>query len=452
MILDLNFVYQTLTASAPEHNASVGKISTDSKEDQSNCVFFALRGEHFDGHDFVADVLNKNPLAVVVAQDFALTDKRLIRVNDTLQALGTLAHAWRMAVNPKVFGITGSSGKTTVKEMLSGMLRHHAGDAAVLSTQGNYNNEIGLPLTLLALKPTHRFAVIEMGMNHFGELARLTRIACPDVALVNNAQRVHIGCGFNGVADIARAKSEIYQGLSDRGIACYPCEDEHANVFLQSIGHRRTVRFGLHSGDVYAKEIKLMPLSSQFTLQAGAQSVPVYLPVAGKHNIANAIAAIALAQTAGVSLAECADSLQNFKNIKGRLQEKVGKNGARIIDDTYNANPDSMKAAIDVLAQFASPRILVMGDLGELGDTAPQLHAEVGAYARDAGVDYFFAVGELCQNAAEAFGADARHFMDKETAVLAILPLLQEQTSILVKGSRFMKMEQVVERLVCTGS
>ena len=447
MILDLNFVYQALEHTLPAANAPVVKISTDSRQTQDGCVFFALQGERFDAHDFVADVLAKNPLAVVVRADFALDDARLIKVENTQQALADLAHAWRMAINPKVFGITGSSGKTTVKEMLTCILRFDAGSEKVWATQGNFNNEIGLPLTLLQLTEQHQYAVIEMGMNHFGELSRLTRIACPDVALVNNAQRVHIGCGFDGVADIAKAKSEIYEGLSEAGIGIYPAEDQYAEVFKSAIASKTAISFGLSQGDTFASEIKLAPLSSEFVLHAKGQTQKISLPVAGRHNVSNALAAVSLALQAGISLESCAKALESFQNIKGRLQQKVAQNGAKLIDDTYNANPDSMRSAIDVLVQFPAPRILVMGDLGELGDTAPQLHAEVGDYARVSGVTHFFTLGELSKHAAKSYGASARHFADVDALVAAVRALLNNETTVLVKGSRFMKMERVVEAL-----
>ena len=447
MILDLNFVYQALGQALPATNAPVVKISTDSRQPQDGCIFFALQGERFDAHDFVADVLTKNPLAVVVRADFALDDERLIKVDNTQQALADLARAWRNQMNPKVFGITGSSGKTTVKEMLTCILRFNVGSEKVWATQGNFNNEIGLPLTLLQLTEQHQYAVIEMGMNHFGELSRLTRIACPDVALVNNAQRVHIGCGFDGVADIAKAKSEIYEGLNEQGIGIYLAEDQYAAVFKSAISPRTAVSFGLSQGDIFASEIKLAPLSSEFVLHIKEQTQKISLPVAGRHNISNALAAVSLALQAGISLENCAKALENFQNIKGRLQQKVAQNGAKLIDDTYNANPDSMRSAIDVLVQFPEPRILVMGDLGELGDTAPQLHAEVGEYARLSGVTYFFTLGELSDYAAKSYGASARHFADVDMLVAAVRALLNDKTTVLVKGSRFMKMERVVEAL-----
>ena len=378
--LDLNFICQTLDLPMPSENQPVSRIVTDSRDIQDGDVFFALAGERFDAHDFVEDVLAVGATAVVVSREDCAALKGALKVDDTLAALQKLAKAWRENVNPFVLGITGSSGKTTVKEMLAGVLRHRFSDEAVLATAGNFNNHIGLPLTLLKLNEKHRYAVIEMGMNHFGELSLLTRIASPNVALVNNALRAHVGCGFDGVGDIAKAKSEIYEGLLSDGIALIPCEDANIATFEAATAQLNAQTFGVASGDVHAENIELKPLSCEFDLVRGNERVAVVLPVPGRHNVHNAVAAAALALAAGLSLAEVSDGLKNFSNIKGRLNIKQGIKDATLIDDTYNANPDSMKAAIDVLAAMPAPRIFVMGDMGELGeDEAAAMHAEVGA-------------------------------------------------------------------------
>ena len=332
--------------------------------------------------------------------------------------------------------------------MLAGVLRHRFGDEAVLATAGNFNNHIGLPLTLLKLNEKHRYAVIEMGMNHFGELSLLTRIAGPNVALVNNALRAHVGCGFDGVADIAKAKSEIYEGLLSDGIALIPCEDANIATFEAATAQLNAQTFGVASGDIHAENIELKPLSCEFDLVRGNERVAVVLPVPGRHNVHNAVAAAALALAAGLSLAEVSDGLKNFSNIKGRLNIKQGIKGATLIDDTYNANPDSMKAAIDVLAAMPAPRIFVMGDMGELGeDEAAAMHAEVGAYARDKGIEAAYFVGDNSVEAAETFGADGLWFAAKDPLIQVLSHDLPERATVLVKGSRFMKMEEVVEAL-----
>ncbi|MDO4694155.1 MAG: UDP-N-acetylmuramoyl-tripeptide--D-alanyl-D-alanine ligase [Eikenella sp.] len=448
--LTLDFVCQILKLPLPDgaRAATPVRIITDSRQAQAGDVFFALAGDKHDAHDFVPQVLAAGAYAVVSRADCAALSGSL-KVADTLAALQTLAAAWREAVDPLVFGITGSSGKTTVKEMLAAVLRRHFGDDAVLATEGNFNNHIGLPLTLLQLQPQHRYAVIEMGMNHFGELAALTRIARPDAALVNNALRAHVGCGFDGVADIARAKSEIYQGLPENGIALMPAQDPNVAVFQVAVQGLNSRTFGVDAGDVHAENMVLQPLGSRFDLVSGGERAAVSLPVLGRHNVHNAVAAAALAQTAGLSLAQIAEGLDGFANIKGRLQIKAGLRGSTVLDDTYNANPDSMKAALDVLAQLPPPRVFVMGDMGELGeDEAAAMHAEVGAYACGLGIEAAYFTGCHSAAAAQAFGSPGAWFADKVPLIEALIHDLPEQAQVLVKGSRFMQMEKVAEALV----
>lgn len=445
--LTLNFVCQTLNLPMPSADGAIGQVLTDSRAVQEHDLFIALKGERFDAHDFVADVVSKGAFALVSRADCAKLPNTFL-VADTLTALQTLSAAWRKEINPYVFGITGSSGKTTVKEMLASILRHTFGEQSVLATAGNFNNHIGLPLTLLQLQEQHRYAVIEMGMNHFGELALLTQLAKPDCALVNNALRAHIGCGFSGVSDIAQAKSEIYQGLNEQGVACLPLEDDHFTLLQTATTDKVSCTFGVQQGDVHAEHIVLNAYSSHFDLCHQHQSVAVHLPVAGKHNIANACAAAAMAISAGVCLNDIAQGLQKFSNIQGRLQKKQGIKNSTIIDDTYNANPDSMKAALDVLAALPQPRIFVMGDMGELGEQeSANMHKEVGEYARGLGIEYAYFVGDDSVEAAEHFGEQGLWFADKDPLIQVLLHQLPEHASVLVKGSRFMKMETVVSAL-----
>ncbi|MDK4684905.1 UDP-N-acetylmuramoyl-tripeptide--D-alanyl-D-alanine ligase [Kingella negevensis] len=446
--LDLNFICKTLNLPKPHNNQTINRVITDSRQAQSGDLFVALIGKNHDAHDFVADVLAKGAIALVSREDCA-NFSGCLKVADTLTALQTLAAAWRKHINPFVYGITGSSGKTTVKEMLAGILRETYGADAVLATAGNFNNHIGLPLTLLNLRENHRYAVIEMGMNHFGELALLTQLAQPNVAYVNNAMRAHIGCGFNGVDDIARAKSEIYQGLQADGVAILPCEDANLPIFQAVTTQFKQMTFGAESGDIHAENIASEPLSSSFDLVYQGETQAIQLPVAGKHNVSNACGASALALAGGVKLAEIARGLANFSNIKGRLQLKHGLRNATVLDDTYNANPDSMKAALDVLAKLPAPRIFIMGDMGELGeDEAPKMHEEIGIYAKNLGIEMAYFVGENSVQAAEKFGADGLWFVDKDPLILSLVHDLPENASVLVKGSRFMKMEEVVENLI----
>lgn len=449
--LDLNFICNTLKLPAPQHNQTIKRVIIDSRLAQQGDLFVALLGENHDAHDFVNEVLAKGALALVSREDCAHLSGCL-KVDNTLIALQQLSAKWRTQSQALIFGITGSSGKTTVKEMLANILRTTFGEEAVLSTAGNLNNHIGLPLTLLNLKAHHRFAVIEMGMSGFGELALLTRLAAPNIALVNNAMSAHIGCGFNGVADIARAKSEIYQGLPPKqGIAILPKEDKHFAIFQAATENFTTQTFGLHTGDVYAQDIVLNDLSSDFILCSGSLKEAIHLPVAGEHNISNACAAAALALAGGLSLPQIAQGLSSFQNIKGRLQNKKGKKNSLILDDTYNANPDSMKAALNVLAKLPAPRIFVMGDMGELGeDNAAKMHEEIGIYARDLGIEYAYFVGKHSIQAAKQFGNNGLWFDEKTPLLADLIHRLPEKASILVKGSRFMQMETIVDALLDT--
>ncbi|WP_029770873.1 UDP-N-acetylmuramoyl-tripeptide--D-alanyl-D-alanine ligase [Pseudogulbenkiania sp. MAI-1] len=428
-------------------DAEVLRVITDSRAVQPGDLFVALKGEHFDAHDFVAEVLAKGAAGAVVRQDFALPGAALVKVDDTRLALGRLAAGWRARFDLPLVGITGSNGKTTVKEMLTAILAAHAGRDTVLATAGNFNNDIGLPLTLLGLNASHRYAVIEMGMNHFGEIRYLTGLARPRVALVNNALRAHLGGGFSGVADIARAKSEIFEGLADDGVAVINADDPNAAIFRAAAGAHRQLSFGLGEADVNACDVELSDVTARFTLRAPQGEVAVELPAPGEHNVRNALAAATAALALEVPLATIAAGLAGFAGVKGRLQRKRAANGATLIDDTYNANPDSMKAGIDVLLKAAAPRWFVMGDIGELGETADLLHAEVGAYARERGLDALLTLGERSRHATAAFGAGANHF-DTLDALLAYLDShLPAEATVLVKGSRFMRMERVVEHL-----
>ncbi|KZE24943.1 UDP-N-acetylmuramoyl-tripeptide--D-alanyl-D-alanine ligase [Crenobacter luteus] len=438
-------------AEARGENVAFARVTTDSRAVKPGDLFVALKGERFDAHDFVAQALADGAAAALVDRGFALEGANLIVVDDTRLALGRLAAAWRDRFGGRVVGITGSNGKTTVKEMLAAILAAHAGADAVLATAGNLNNDIGLPLTLLKLSAAHRYAVIEMGMNHPGEIAYLTRLARPHVALVNNALRAHLG-GFSGVEGIARAKAEIYEGLVADGVAVVPAEDAHVELFRAAAAGHETLAFGLAAGDVFARDVALESAGSRFTLVSPQGDIAVALPAPGEHNVKNALAAAALALSLAVPLSTIAAGLAAFGGVKGRLQRKAGRDGRVVIDDSYNANPDSMKAGLDVLAAMPAPRVFVMGDIGELGDTAPMLHAEVGAYAKEKGIDALVTLGPLSRHAADAFGAGATPFEDRASLLAHLDATLPAGATVLVKGSRFMKMETVVEHLTAAAT
>lgn len=423
------------------------RVVTDSRTVQAGDLFVALVGEKFDAHDFVPEVLAKGACALVSRE--VAGQGSMIRVADTRLALGALAADWCARLDVKRIGITGSNGKTTVKEMVAAILRVHAGYAAVHATAGNFNNDIGLPLTLLGLSAAHRYAVIEMGMNHFGEIRYLTGLARPQVAVVNNAMRAHLGGGFDSTVDIARAKSEIFEGLAADGMAVLNADDAQLAVFDAAAQGHAQLRFGLGAAaNVTARDIQLGVGECRFVLVCPQGEQAIHLPAAGEHNVRNALAAATVALALDVPLAAIAAGLAAFAGVKGRLQLKQAACGATVIDDTYNANPDSMKAGIDVLAAYPAPRVFVMGQIGELGDTAPQLHAEVGAHARARGIEHLLCHGELARHAADAFG-DGGEYDDDFTALLArVAARVTPASTVLVKGSRFMQMERVVAALV----
>jgi UDP-N-acetylmuramoyl-tripeptide--D-alanyl-D-alanine ligase len=431
------------------HDVEFTSVGTDSRTIMPGMLFVALKGERFDGHDYVETVLAQGANCALVARDWAAAHPQLplIGVADTRLALGHLAAHWRARFHLPLIGVTGSNGKTTVKEMCAAILRADFGQHAVLATTGNLNNDIGLPLTLLKLHAPHHAAVIEMGMNHPGEIDYLTRIAKPTVALVNNAQRAHLA-GLGTVADVARAKGEIFAGLSDNGVAVINLDDPNAVLWQEMNCSRRIVSFGFAPTADVRGVWAAQGIGGLLELTTPLGATAVMLQVPGHHNARNALAAAAACLAAGVPLAPIVRGLSNYGGIPGRLQQKPGCDGATIIDDSYNANPDSMRAAIDVLAALPGRRIFVMGDMGEVGDAAGQLHDEIGGHAKSQGIELLFALGEKSVAAARNFGAGGRHCKDVTTLVAALRPLMDKDTTVLVKGSRFMKMERVVAEIL----
>jgi UDP-N-acetylmuramoyl-tripeptide--D-alanyl-D-alanine ligase len=342
-----------------------------------------------------------------------------------------------------VVALTGSNGKTTVKEMLASILAEHCGGREdVLATEGNLNNDIGLPLTLLRLRDRHRYAVLELGMNHLGEIETLSRLASPGVALVNNAHRAHVGL-LGTLEAIAQAKGEIFSGLRPGGIALVNEDDAFAGYWKGIAAGRNVVTFGLaETADIHGRLEE-----GQVRLVTPLDAFAVTLQVPGEHNARNAIAACAAAFALEVPPRDIQAGLAAFAGTRGRLQSRPGVRGSTVIDDTYNANPDSMKAAIRVLARAPGRRVLVLGDMGELGDAAAPLHAEIGAFAKGAGIERLLALGPLSVHAVEAFGDGAAHFPAVEALVSEARAESRPNVTLLVKGSRFMRMEQVVERL-----
>ena len=443
-------------------NAWFSGVSTDSRSLASGDLFVAIKGDKFDGHDFVSQAFDRGAAAAIVAVDRAAELSAAMRnaaagtmlcVADPIKALGRLAKFWRRRFSLPVVGIVGSNGKTTVKEMTAAILRAEFGAEKVLATVGNLNNEIGLPLTLLRLRPMHASAAIEIGMNHPGETATLCAIAQPTIGVINNAQREHQEF-MKSVADVAAEHASVLAALPDDGCAVVNADDDFAVFWREIVARRKAdgaslvVRdFGLRAPAV---------VSARCDTRAGGSSVEVTTPegaatfelkIPGRHNVSNALAAIAAATAAGARIGAAANALTAFRPIRGRLHTCVGISGATIIDDTYNANPDSVKAAIAVLANAAGAKWLVLGDMGEVGNQGPAFHREIGEYARAAGVDRLLAVGELATHAVAAFGAGGQHYADQDSLVDELNAVLERGTTVLVKGSRFMKMERVVERL-----
>lgn len=427
-------------------DVTVDGVSTDTRAIAQGTLFVALAGERFDAHDFLEQAVAAGAAALLVADATRVpAGVPAVVVDDTRLALGRLAAAWRARFTLPVIAVTGSNGKTTTKEMIAAILKAAYG-AAVLSTRGNLNNDIGLPLTLLGLSPAHQAAVIEMGMNRPGEIAYLAPLGAPTVALVTNAQRAHLE-GMGDLDEVAREKGSIFSGLPADGVAVINADDAYADAWRGMAAGRPVRTFAIdHAADVRAT-VRQHGLEMALDLQAPEGEAAIVLRVPGRHNARNAVAAAAACLAAGVPLTAVVAGLEGFAGVKGRLQRRVGKSGAEILDDTYNANPDSVRAGIDVLATTIGRKILVLGDMGEIGEASGQYHDEIGGYAKSQGVDLLFALGEATKAAVRNFGDGARHFCHVDKLIAAAEKELGPETTVLVKGSRFMKMERVADAL-----
>ena len=497
---------------------AIARVHSDTRSLQAGDLFVALKGERFDANDFLPQARAAGALAALAHTGLETAGLAGIEVPDTLVAFGALAHGWRAQYALSLIAVTGSNGKTTVTQMLASILQAAAGDAA-LATRGNLNNAIGVPQTLLRLSAQHRLAVVELGMNHPGEIAYLAAIAQPTVALVNNAQREHLEF-MQTVDAVARENGSVLAALPADGVAVFPAGDAYTPLWRALAGARRCLTFagalspspqpspqraegantqpdsaqrgeGVNAESNSAREDEgvntepnsvrrgeganiaadLLPLplgegggeggadvyctcahwqgaawARRIATPGGALDVSLH--IAGRHNISNALAATACALAAGVSLQDIAQGLSAFTPVTGRSRAQLLQWQGRsltLVDDSYNANPDSVQAAIAVLADLPAPRLLVLGDMGEVGDQGAQLHAEAGAQARAAGIEHCWVLGALSQHAANAYGAGAQHFSDMPALLAALAPQLAQVGSVLVKGSRFMRMEQVVQ-------
>ena len=427
-------------------DVSIDGVSTDTRAISDGQLFIALAGENFDAHDFLAPAMAAGATALMVADERKVpAGVSAVVVDDTRLALGALAAAWRAKFNLPVIAVTGSNGKTTTKEMVAAILKAAFG-AAVLSTRGNLNNDIGLPLTLLGLRASHRAAVIEMGMNHPGEIAYLASIGAPTVALITNAQRAHLE-GMGDLDEVAREKGSIFAGLPANGVAVINADDAYASLWRGMADGRPVRTFGIdHVADVSGK-VNQHGLEIAIELSAPEGETALTLSIPGRHNARNAVAAAAACLAAGIPMAAVVAGLEAFSGVKGRLQRRAGKLGAEILDDTYNANPDSVRAGIDVLAATIGRKLLVLGDMGEIGEASGQYHDEIGGYAKSQGIDRLFALGEAAQQAVRNFGEGAKHYCNVDKLIAAVDKELGPETTVLVKGSRFMKMERVADAL-----
>jgi UDP-N-acetylmuramoyl-tripeptide--D-alanyl-D-alanine ligase len=423
-------------------DAVFDSVSTDSRELRPGQLFVALRGERFDAHQFLGQAAARKAAAAMIDRRYAgELPLPVVVVDDTRLALGELARHWRARFAPALIAIAGSNGKTTVKEMLAAILRAHAGGEAVLATVGNLNNDIGLPLTLLGLRAQHRCCAIELGMNHPGEIAYLAGITAPTVALVNNAQREHLEF-MHSVEEVAAENAGVYAALPAQGVAIVNADDPQADYFRRAAGGRRVVDFGIDAAAAVSASYRLEALGSTLALRMPGGEAQAALAIPGLHNVRNALAAAACAVAIAVPAKTIAQGVSAFRPYSGRLQVKSTAAGATVIDDSYNANPDSVRAAIDVLASCPAPTVLVLGDMGEVGAHGEEFHREVGAYARSRGISSLLALGDATRHAVAAFGSGARHFERLEELVPNV-----KGRSILVKGSRFMRMERVVAAL-----
>ncbi|MDH5301917.1 MAG: UDP-N-acetylmuramoyl-tripeptide--D-alanyl-D-alanine ligase [Gammaproteobacteria bacterium] len=435
---------QSLGIAEPSSDQSFSGVSTDTRTIQSGDLFVALKGPNFDGHDYVGLAEEKGASGLMVSHPVSSRLPQLI-VADTRLGLGQLAAARRLAFRGKVVGITGSNGKTTVKGMVAAVLGR---SGTVLATQGNFNNDIGMPLTLLKLEHEDEFAVIEMGANHIGEIDYLTHISRPDVALITCAGAAHLE-GFGSLDGVAKGKGEIYSGLMEGGIAIVNRDDRYADYWLDLNKERNIVCFGMDErADVRAVDISQGRDGSMFTLLIGEEQLQVHLSLFGEHNVRNALAAAAVGYVLDVPLEEIKLALEAFDAVSGRLKLCSLASGASLLDDTYNANPDSFKAGINSLVAFAGRHVLVMGDMAEVGSGVEEAHREIGRFARTHGVEHLLSVGKYAALAAEGFGTGGQSFASQEELVKALGALLAPDVTILVKGSRSSRMERIVQSLL----
>jgi len=422
-------------------------VSTDTRTLQPGALYVALRGENFDGHRFVEQAIKAGATGVLVSQPVPIANEiTTMQVADTLLALQQMAHASRLQFDGPVIAVTGSNGKTTTKEMIAAVLRAHFGADAVLATTGNLNNHIGVPLTLLARKASHKIAVIEMGMNHFGEIALLTKLTEPTMAVITNAASAHLE-GVGSLAGVAEAKGEIFAGLRAGGVAVLNADD-YFLPYWQVLNRTRAVTtFAIAANANVCGKLGASPCQMSVNSNGNLSVVDVKLPIEGEHNVSNALAAVAVTRTLGIPDATIKRGLEATVNVNGRLTSRAFINGTTLIDDSYNANPASMRAAAQVLVAHPAPRYLVLGDMGELGSTSEQLHESLATDLSKLPLDGVFTLGPKMKRVAHIFGLHGQAFDDVDPLAESLHPRLTAGATLLVKGSRSIAAERVIKKL-----
>jgi len=438
-MMSLSLASDALNGELKGRDAVFTGVSIDTRTTKSGDLFVAIQGPRHDGHHYLAEAIAAGAAGALLAREIN-TPMAYVLVGDTRRALGQLAAFWRNQFEIPVIAVTGSNGKTTVKEMLASIMWRR-GRGCV--TQGNLNNDIGLPLTMLKLRQDDRYAVLEMGMNHQGEIHYLTLLARPNVALITNAGEAHLA-GLGGIEDVARAKGEIFAGLDKDGTAVINADDQFCGLWKQLARPHRVLTFGIDNrSDVHGR-YTLERGGSRVHIDTPQGAIDMRLPLLGRHNVMNALAASSAALAAGSPIQDIGPALEKLKAVAGRLEVKEGVSGACVIDDTYNANPASLAAGLQVLKDFTGERVLVLGDMGELGEAAPALHERVGDLARTLGIQRLYGFGSLSRHSVEKFGRGGRHFETPEAVIEALHDCMHAEMTVLVKGSRMMRMERIV--------
>lgn len=451
MKLSLNEAAQIVNGHRAGADATFSSVSIDTRSLQPGDLFIAIAGENFDAHEFIGTAASHGAVAAIVEREVN-TRLPTILVEDTRIALGVLAKEWRKQCGMPVVGVTGSNGKTTVKELIATIL---GVSGPVLYTQGNLNNDLGVPLTLLRLDKTKQYAVVEMGANHHREIAYTSGLAEPDVAVITNAGSAHLE-GFGSVEGVAEAKGELVESLGENGIAVLNVDDRFFDFWTKLAGNHRVIGFGLDpKADVYASDIKMTctpeGFENRFTMNYQGVETPINLHLAGQHNVCNAMAAASAVLALGIGVEQIKEGLEKAEPVRGRMRPLAGRNESLLIDDTYNANPSSFDAAIDVISQLEGELCVVLGGLAELGDSSVELHKEVGRYARKNGISRLLATGPDADMAVHAFGEGALFFENQQDLIEASKAILNSNMIVLVKGSRSQRMERVVEALRADG-